>query len=368
MQLLSDISRDARHEKKKPGSYEWWYFDGISEDGKYQLVIIFYDGCPFSTQYVRNMELDPESDRALSSGYPAISISLYQKGVPIFYCLSQYPPGQCSFNDHSPAVTVGENTMSYTERESYGSMTGGSFDLRINERLPSGDEIKGIITFSGMSPNERLFAGQGSTSDDHIWNLIFPRSSMQCRVNVMKNGLIVKDLIFSGTGYHDHNVGSEPMKESFRDWYWGRVHFPQATLVYYVMNKKSGQNCRAWLLSPDNRRLLHTLELVDMSRRRFNGFLLRSARKLHLKDNETEIEVHHHTLMDSGPFYCRYLSGAALKHPALGTETAEGIAEYIRPQRIHRRIFWPLVHMRIRYADQKPHWVQKSARLYRWTW
>jgi len=24
--------------------------------------------------------------------------------------------------------------------------------------------------------------------------------------------------------------------------------------------------------------------------------------------------------------------------------------------------------MRIRYQNEKPHWVQKSKRLYRWTW
>jgi carotenoid 1,2-hydratase len=31
------------------------------------------------------------------------------------------------------------------------------------------------------------------------------------------------------------------------------------------------------------------------------------------------------------------------------------------------KIFWPLVNMRIQYPG-KTHWVQKSPRLYRWTW
>ena len=397
MQLISDIRRDARHPKSRPGSYEWWYFDGISEDGDYQVVIIFYDGCPFSTRYMKSVDKNPGNALSMPAGHPAISISLYHKGETIFYSMSQYPPDRCSFDDKKAALTVGGNSIRYTERERHGSDGFGSYDIRINERLPSGDELKGIITFSGMDPNESLFSEEKRTAESegrkktkkdssvspsvetrskksdgdesgHLWNLIYPRANMHCRINLISNGLITRDLIFEGTGYHDHNVGNEPMKESFRDWYWGRVHFPQATLVYYVMNKKSGKDHRAWLISPDNRRLLYSLELTRQRKKKTNGFFLRPARHLTFEDNELSIEVRHRTLSDSGPFYCRYMSTAILTHPTLETQSASGIAEYIRPERIHRRIYWPLVHMRFRYVDQKPHWVQKSPRLFRWTW
>jgi len=402
MHLLSDISRDARHPKSRPGSYEWWYFDGISEDGDYQVVIIFYEGCPFSTRYIRSLDKDPEGEDARADRHPAISISLYHKGKPIFYSLSEYPPEKCTFDGDTASVTVGENSFRFSERETHGSDGFGSYDLRINERLPSGDELKGMLTFSGMDPNERLFTGNGkvpgmvpgasasasavvsasasdTASEDgepgHLWNLVLPRASMQCRINLLRNGLIARELKFEGEGYHDHNLGSEPMKESFRDWYWGRVHFPHGTLVYYIMNKngKDGskklvQDYRAWFISPDNRRLLYTLELTGFKKRSTNGFLLRPARRLQFKEKELEIEVRHNVVADSGPFYCRYISEARLDHPALESQKSTGIAEYIRPDRIHRRLFWPLVHMRLRYVDQKPHWVQKSPRLFRWTW
>ncbi len=388
MHLLSDIRRDARHPKSRPGSYEWWYYDGISEDGDYQVVIIFYEGCPFSTRYIRSAEKDPEGEDAQAARHPAISISLYHRGKPIFYSLSEYPPDKCAFDEANASVTVGENSFRFTERETHGSDGFGSYDLRINERLPSGDELKGILTFSGMDPNERLFTGNGKApaapaadpaSEDgepgHLWNLVMPRANMQCRINLLRNGLIVRELKFKGEGYHDHNLGSEPMKESFRDWYWGRVHFPHGTLVYYIMNyngkdgsKQLVQDYRAWLISPDNRRLLYTLELAGLKKRSTNGFLLRPARRLQLKEKELEIEVRHKVVADSGPFYCRYISEARLTHPSLEPQKNTGIAEYIRPDRIHRRLFWPLVHMRLRYVDQKPHWVQKSSRLFRWTW
>ncbi len=260
------------------------------------------------------------------------------------------------------------------KRKIHGGSDFAAYDLRINEQLPNGEELKGIITFTGMYPYEKLL-GAGShrsekqPQEGHVWNLAAPRMDMQCRINMLYNGLIRKELKFDGTGYHDHNLGLEPMKYAFRDWYWGRVHFQHATLVYYVMNRKGGErDCRAWLLSPDNRRLLHTLELTSLRKRRPNGFMLWSARRLTFADQELKITVQHRKAIDSGPFYCRYATRAVLEHPGIGVEKEEGMGEYIRPHRIHQRRYWPLVHMRLRYVDQKPHWVQKSRMLYRWTW
>ncbi len=432
MKLFSDIDRDAQHLKTEPGSYEWWYFDGISEDGEYQLVIIYFDGCPFSTRYIRNMEKVPVNkaagkqvstdsqkstgdaageavsdatggtttdatgdadggtadktsgdaepevpDNALPSAHPAISISVYHRGQPIFYSLSQYPVDACSFDRERPAATIGANSFRFEERENHGSREYAAYDLRINEKLPSGDELKGIITFAGLYPNRRLFidansgnanSGSDTRNDGHFWNLALPRAKMQCRMNLLHKGLLKKDLKFNGTGYHDHNTGHQPMRDGFRDWYWGRVHFPQATLVYYVMHKSSGRDCHAWLVSPDNRRLLHQLELTGLRRRRPNGFLLNPARRLTFSDDELSVSVRYRKVVDSGPFYCRYLSMVKVEHPGLGVLEGEGISEYIKPRRIHRRLFWPLVHMRLRYVEENPHWVQNSSRLHRRTW
>lgn len=410
MKILSDIRRDAREKISKPGSYQWWYFDGISEDGDYQIVIIFYDGCPFSTRYIRQAEANPDDPLSRPENHPGISISLYFKGEPIFYSLTNYPPDSCRFDEMQPHVVIGGNSLRHSGRKVHGSNDFSSFDIRINECLPSGDELKGILTFIGMNPNTSLLKevaspqisekdsktnkskrkksawfrkkepeittsadmkkeqGMGSSEDSHQWNLVLPYARLECRMNLSYRGNIKKEVKFNGSAYHDHNVGNIPMKEHFFDWYWGRIHFPQATLVYYIMNKKEGQMPKAFLISRDNKRLLHTLDLSASRTKRTNRFFLRAARRLAFTSQELEIKVEHRHSVDSGPFYCRYLSIGKMYHPALGTETAEGIAEYIRPDRIHRRIFWPLVNMRLRYVDSKPHWVQNNSALYRKTW
>ncbi|MDI6402832.1 hypothetical protein QLX67_12565, partial [Balneolaceae bacterium ANBcel3] len=217
MICISDIEKNHRHEKKEPGSYEWWYFDGISEDEQYKLVIIFYDGCPFSTRYIRELDSGAHTSMKLPGRYPGISISVYYRDEPIFYSMSHYPPEACSFSDIGTDIRVGENSLKISGRERHNVSEYMGCDIRINERLPSGDELKGIITFTGMKTHPELMQ-QGpptekeepSTKASHCWNLVMPRADLQCRMNLIQNGLIKKELKFEGTGYHDHNVGHEP--------------------------------------------------------------------------------------------------------------------------------------------------------------
>jgi hypothetical protein len=47
---------------------------------------------------------------------------------------------------------------------------------------------------------------------------------------------------------------------------------------------------------------------------------------------------------------------------------AEGISEYIYPENIYSKKFWPAIRMRLRFAKKKPHWVQRFKMFYEWTW
>lgn len=363
MQLVTDINRDARHPKTGSGSYEWWYFDGISEDGTYQIAIVFYDGCPFSPRYIKQAEASPEAE---ASQYPAAGVFIYYKGKPLFYSLNEYAPDSCNFSESVPAAVIGGNSFRFSEREIHGSRDFASYDLRINERLPSGLELKGIVTFIGLSPNTHLLSGSQNTSDSaHLWNLVFPRAELQCRMNLLKGGILRQEINFNGTGYHDHNTGTSPMRFALRDWYRGWASFPQGTLVYNVAKHKKEQVCHAWLLSRDNRRMLHALELSGFRNRRTSGFLLRPARKLHLRENELDIIVNHKRVIDSGPFSCRYLTRASMRHPSMETEHAQGLAEYYRPYRFHQRLFWPLVNRRLGYVKPEQAAARESPHLYR---
>jgi len=169
---------------------------------------------------------------------------------------------------------------------------------------------------------------------------------------------------FNGLGYHDHNTGFEPLKESFNEWYWGRYHLENSTFVYYLMNCNGIWKNRAWLIS--NRGEIETCEEIEMSNPGISIFGLKSARVIETQIDTNKIFVQLDEILDSGPFYQRF-RGRLFSSSEEGMKEARGISEFIKPGRIYSRIFWPLVDMRISYPG-KSHWVQKSPKLYRWTW
>ncbi|SHF67130.1 hydroxyneurosporene synthase [Fodinibius roseus] len=383
MNILSDPARDTRATGQPPGGYEWWYFDALSDDGRYSFVAIFYEGNPFSTRYIKALEektgpaSPASSSTSTSSGpmpseYPAVSISVYDQGEPVYYSFTEYDATDCIFSEERPLVEIGPHRMK-------GSRTGGQllYSLSLNEELPSGDRLRAELTFDSPAVTDLFEDTEDHSPAGHHWNLVQPLADVSGTIEIGAAGKGAEDrtVAFRGEGYHDHNRGDEPMREEFTDWYWGRCHFDYATLVYYVMNGKgkdgpSQHQHQAWLIDPSGSKITARGNQIDVSDKSLSLFGLYSGRKLSMRGHDgTEMQVQQSRLLDNGPFYQRFLSDVFLSVPGSRVlESARGITEYICPGRIYGRVFWPLVNMRIRQAHAKPHWVQRSGRLYRWTW
>ncbi len=348
MKIISDHNLDVRKADKALGGYEWWYFDGWDDQNELGFVIIFYDGNPFSTRYIKHSEkkvMDP-------SEFPAISISIYKKGKPIYYSFTEADKSEADFSTENIEGHVLANSFS-------GSFEDGElcYHIKLQESLPTGDHLQAELKFKGRKGVEGFTQQR---DEDHLWNLIQSRAEVSG--SFMVNG---KKLNFQGSGYHDHNYGDEPMDRSFTDWYWGRFHFGDKSLVYYVMNKKEGQDYRAWIFDREGK--MET-EFNDISYDTFrtNFFGLKSARKLKLSGKQINATIQLSKILDNGPFYQRFRSELVLQQGE-SLHSAYGISEYIHPARIKKKLFWPLVKMRI-LRRESPHWVQKSKTLYRWTW
>ena len=359
MQIFSNPDRDVSTPKPVPGSYEWWYFDAISDDSQYSLVVIFYEGNPFSRRYIDAIDRKPDNR---ASDYPAISISVYKNGDPIFYSFEEVTRTDAEFSATAPAGRVKKNSFKKL-RDVIG---GHKYLLHLEQTLPNGDNLTGNLRFK--SSGERSFSASpegepGLGGANHQWNLVQPSAVVSGSFTV--DGLRRESITFNGTGYHDHNTGMEPMKESFIDWYWGRFHFADFTLIYYMMNLENGRKDCAWLVDADNKASQFNGDFV-LSDMGLNMFGLKSARKIEMESGSDSFLIQQQSMMDDGPFYQRFASRLMLK---LDGELyqANGISEYICPQRIYLKLFRPLVNMRIQYPG-KTHWVQKSPRLYRWTW
>ncbi|PKD44748.1 hypothetical protein [Rhodohalobacter barkolensis] len=354
MQIISDYTKDIRTKKSVPGSYEWWYFDAIDHNG-YSIVVIFYEGNPFSKKYIQALSKEVNHTAEF---YPAISISVYKDGKPLFYSFEETDPEFAEFSSEEIFGRVGENSFT-------GHQVGDeiSYTLELNQTLPNSERISGKLLFSSKSGSGiRSSNFNQESSETHIWNLIFPKCEVSGELRV--GSLQQESISFKGTGYHDHNFGSEPMKESFDEWYWGRYHFDTSTLIYYVMNVKGEWDNRAWLIDQDGSVL--ALDSIELEEHGLTFFGLQSARRLKFKGEGFEAVLQKDQLIDSGPFYQRF-QGNVLATLNGNLMKAEGISEYIKPDRIYSKLFWPLVDMRIKYPG-KAHWVQRSSKLYRWTW
>jgi carotenoid 1,2-hydratase len=198
---------------------------------------------------------------------------------------------------------------------------------------------------------------------DHTWNLILPICNVSGELHI--SGYYQEKIEFSGTGYHDHNTGSEPMKNSFEEWYWGRYHTRGAALIYYLMHENGAWQKRAWLIEKGGKTTTLS-DRIEPGLREWTPFGLKTARKIEFAGEGIEAVLQKKQVTDEGPFYRRF-EGEMMIKKSDKLEKALGISEYIRPSRIYNRLFWPLVNMRIKYPG-KAHWVQKSPRLYRWTW
>ena len=359
MQIISDFSKDVRQPTHSSGGYQWWYFDGISSDDRFSFVVILYEGNPFSTRFNGALLADENPSPA---DYPAISVSIYEYGTPIYYSFTEFDNKECHFDEDNPHVQIGNHRMKGGEKDER-----LQYELHLSEQLPNGDQLNGTITFKGEG-NDHLFSDRNEISIGHTWNLVQPRADILADLHLDIKGE-KRSVKFEGHGYHDQNSGNEPMRNEFDDWYWGRFHFDYATLVYYVMNRKNEQQHRAWLINNQNAEVLKTFEEVQLADEGLTLFGLKMARKLGFRTNDIEIRVQQSQLLDNGPFYQRYKSDAFLKIPDQQVvESTKGITEYIRPNRIYSKLFWPFVNMRIWYKPEGSHWVQRSKRLYRWTW
>jgi carotenoid 1,2-hydratase len=358
MKIISSFKDDTSSEKPAAGSYEWWYFDAISDDKSLSFVIIFYEGNPFSERYIDAQKAERNGVLNRAESYPALSISVYKYGKPVYYGFEEFKKGDADYRVNEVYGKAGKSFFS--GKKTQNKMI---YHLDLNQLLPGGDSIVAQLTFSSDYAFADFPADDQSDSKRHTWNLVQPVAEVEGKIEISSES--TKKVNFRGSGYHDHNLGMEPMKNSFENWYWGRFHFHNFTLVYYIMNMQNSVLKKAWIINEYSKitSLQDEINLIDFG---YNVFGLKSARQIEIKGERKEIYIQQAGIVDNGPFYQRFLSRAVMHNDEDITQ-AHGITEYIEPKRIYRKIFRPLVNMRISYPD-KSNWVQNSPVLYRWTW
>jgi carotenoid 1,2-hydratase len=355
MNISTKIEDEFIDSDKPRKGYEWWYFDAISADKKWSIVLIFYQGNPFSTNYIEGKYTKKSEE------YPAVSVSVYKNGKAEYYSFLEFPKSQFLYDDEDDIhLSIGGCAF---HRKTLADTI--EYELNLNQTLESSHSIVGKLKFISNRTSGSLIESV-SKGDKHYWNLLQPRCKVVGSFKI-SGKTDAYHVGFHGDGYHDHNVGHEMMSESFKDWYWGRFHFPKYTIVNYIMNGYESKQHKAWLISRDNQELVGFFDKITLENQKKTLLGLESFRDINLSGLLGNLKIRNSRVLDNGPFYQRYLSEAEFTDVG-GTQSAIGISEYIHPKRIEEEKFWWMVRMRLRYLREKPHWVQKSKMFYEWTW
>ncbi len=70
-------------------------------------------------------------------------------------------------------------------------------------------------------------------AENHIWHCMAPRARIEVQMDE-------PGVSWSGSGYFDHNRGSEPLEDGFRVWHWSRAHMKEGAVVCYEGERGDG--------------------------------------------------------------------------------------------------------------------------------
>lgn len=316
--MLSITSpRDLHLPATGAGGFSWRYLDLVDDQGD-GLVLIWGWGLPF---------LCPP-DTASPADHPSINLAVYRGGKVIFYHLESLTP------DRVAPIEGGwrfGDSLLQSRRVADGWAVDVALDLPI---AGSTARARGTITLRGP-----VVHGVPPVSGPHLWAPI----SMVAEARAILN-FGAGDIVISGRGYHDENVGEGPLPGiGIREWAWGRVAEPDAEVLHYRCEGAAGVEGMEVVIDRDGRAERRPLEgwseqgriggtwgFAGPSRLTFNGRVVDAG-----------------AVVDESVFYLRF---------PLRTATGRGWGERVRPGAIATWWMRPLVRMCVTTND-RPSWV-----------
>ena len=354
----SSIANDVWHPKKDSQGYEWWYFDALSDDGRDALVVIFLDNFIFSPRYNSNCRKQSKQRKnSLNNSsennqpakeeidhFPAVAFFYYQDGKPIYRAINEFTPESFSADTNLPACKLGENSFKF-ESAPYGSgyLLSIKADLRGKRKLEA--KLEWLSVESDFLPHKEFV----DLEETHHWNLVCPRSDVTGSIKVSdEKGKSLDVRHFRGTGYHDHNCDRRWLPQTVKEWQWGRVHFSDATAVYYRYCELNGDEpvTKLFLIKNGELKIFDAYYEERKMRRSVFGMKFPKEITVTTEDN-IELNITQFKPIDESFFYLRFLSEARLKCPNSETHEAFAITERLAPKALKYRWLDWLVNMRI---------------------
>jgi len=312
MDLLFGPDHDIDHHHTAHGAYEWWYVDALSPDGEWGVVVIQFRGMPMSPAYLQAQRRGSASP----DDHCGYAVSVYHHGRRIAFAFREIA---------GSAFRVPVHTF------------------EVETRHPDQADSLSVRVTTQPSP----LHSKGSYDADHAWVLVAPRVQATVELSLREHGVELATAQWSGLAYRDHNTGRRPLQADFGDWYWGRVHGPDATVVFLITPDAAEpfQFCGTVRQGADHVDAWTDLQ-VDLQRHRPTMMGLWAARTIVVRGRTADGTVHEaichqQRIVENGPFYQRYLSHWTLD----GVPQGQGTSEYMRADRLGRSWLQPFLRL-----------------------
>lgn len=319
-----EVREDGRRTPKSSEYFEWWYFDGLLDDGTV-VVVWFGDNWLYGSQK------------------RAVNIELTPPGKPTRRVMRTFDdPG--AFASDQANVQIGPhsfkgNLQTYAIHVDAAETGGLGCDLTLRRRVASYRPATGYI-----EAGDRFFA----------WLVAVPEGAV--------TGTLTADGVtrqVSGSGYHDHNWGNVSPADLFDNWWWGRGRSGDQTIIASDIHGKAavgGTDLPLFFVADDHRVEVNaygsdvsavesgpvrhpdpnherpidsavSFATADGSRAEFkiSDRLLTSSSLL---SDQSFLKKAVAAIMSIKPWYSRFVSPITLKLPGQSPHEGEGTLEY----------------------------------------
>lgn len=324
LSVCSSLADDGRHLQDGLRSYEWWYFDALSDDGKDAIVINFSDNSIDSPRY----------NQGTPGRFPSVLFNYFREGRIVCRSLEEFDKQEFSGNDPDLGCRIGENSITF-----HSAAYGSGYVISINAQLPRGRQLEAKLEWLFVESDFRAHA-KPLHADTHRWNLVSPRADVTGKIQITDRGGKSSAIHhFRGTGYHDHNIDDRYFADMVAEWHRGRAHFADATAVYGNLIESYGQSSSARLMVVRNGELLEReveFEVQETGRSRY-GAKYPTRVRLVTEDN-MRLRIKQLKVIDASLYGVRALSEMTLTLRDGIPRKTTGISEYISPKNPRFRI------------------------------
>ena len=342
--IFSSTLADVWHGDTRPSSYEWWYFDAMSEDGTEAIVIWFLDNSVFSPRY--NRRLRPRrvaaGDPISEDRFPAVFFAYYRNGKAIYRAFSEFTANAIDADRISPACRIGESSFRF-DSAPYGS----GYTIHIKLLLSRGRALEGKFEWLSVESNLSDDTGE-EDHGGHNWNVVASRSDVSGRISIFdRRGSSIDLRHFRGTGYHDHESDSRSFADTMSEKAWGRVHFADTTAIFQMFSEIGCDDYSKLLVVKDGRMLERTVRLDAQNFVRDKFGIKYPSRITLTSDDNIRLRVKPFQVLDSNFYSLRFASEMTLTLRDGKPRKSIGISELTAPRTLKYRWLDWLTDMRI---------------------